>query len=62
MSADESATTPNETKFGSADREPTADEAATAEEQAKDVDVDEVAEHFNEMTEIGANVKGEGEI
>lgn len=51
-----------DTKFGSADREPTPDELATADEQAKDVDVDEVAEHFNEMTEIGANVKGEGEI
>lgn len=51
-----------DTKFGSADREPTPDELATADEQAKDVDVDEVAEHFSEMTEIGANVKGEGEI
>ncbi len=48
--------------FGSADREPTQDEIAIADEQAKDIDVDEAAEHYTEMTEIGANVKGEGEI
>lgn len=46
----------------SADRPPTADEAAAAERGAKDVEVDEVAEHFEEMNEIGANVRGEGEI
>jgi hypothetical protein len=42
-----------------ADRPPTEDEARRADE----VDVDPaVAEHFEEMNRIGAEVKGEGEI
>lgn len=46
----------------SADRPPTRDEAEAAERGKDGVDVDEVGEHFEEMNEIGANVKGEGEI
>lgn len=45
-----------------ADREPTAAEERAADEAAKDVDVDSVAEHFEEMTELGAQVEGEGRI
>ncbi len=45
-----------------ADREPTADEARIAEEQAKDVDLGHVAEHAQEMAQRGAKVKGEGQI
>ena len=42
-----------------ADREPTADEAAAAE----DLDVDPaVAEHYEEMAERGADQQGEGRI
>jgi len=42
-----------------ADRPPTDDEARRAEEQEPD---EAVAEHFDEMNRIGADVKGEGEI
>lgn len=45
-----------------ADREPTPDEEAAADEAAQDVDVDKVGEHFEEMNERGADVKGEGQI
>ncbi len=45
-----------------ADRPPTEQEAEAAERAATDVDIDEVAEHFEEMTEIGKNVKGEGSL
>ncbi len=45
--------------FGSADREPTDDEAAAAEKN--DVS-DETAEHFQEMSKIGAAAEGEGKI
>ena len=41
-----------------ADREPTDEEARVAESQ-EPVD-GSVAEHFEEMTEIGANVEGRG--
>lgn len=44
-----------------ADREPTPDEERMAEEVAADVDP-EVGEHYREMTEIGAEVEGEGRI
>jgi hypothetical protein len=47
---------------GGADRAPTADEERRADEAAEDVDVAAVGEHFSEMDEIGAEVKGEGEI
>jgi hypothetical protein len=42
-----------------ADRPPTDDEAERADAVAADP---EVAEHFEEMNRIGADVKGEGEI
>lgn len=45
-----------------ADRMPTAEEEAAAERAAADVDLDEVAEHYEEMAETGANVRGEGQI
>jgi hypothetical protein len=45
-----------------ADRAPTADEEAAAERGAATVDVDEVAEHYEEMSETGANIRGEGQI
>ncbi|HQZ32768.1 MAG TPA: hypothetical protein PK020_00015 [Ilumatobacteraceae bacterium] len=45
-----------------ADRPPTEQETQAAEKAAADVDIDDVAEHFEEMTEIGKNVKGEGSL
>ncbi len=45
-----------------ADRPPTEEEAKAAEAAAKDVDIKDVAEHFEEMTELGKNVKGEGSL
>ena len=45
-----------------ADRPPTDDEARAADAAAADVDVDNVAAHYEEMTEIGADVRGEGQI
>jgi len=41
---------------------PTPEEERQAEEAAADVDVEQVAEHYEEMTEKGANAKGEGQI
>lgn len=45
-----------------ADRPPTRDEEQTADRLAVDIDVGEVGDHFSELTEVGANVKGEGAI
>lgn len=45
-----------------ADREPTDQESADADAAAANVDLESVGEHFDEMDEIGANVKGEGQI
>jgi hypothetical protein len=47
-----------------ADRPPTPDEAAAAEEAAAALegDLPEIESHFREMTRIGAEVQGEGEI
>ncbi len=45
-----------------ADRLPSPDEEAAAEQAAKDVDVAKVAVHYEEMTEVGKEVRGEGEI
>ena len=45
-----------------ADREPTAQEEKDAETSARSVDVAEVADHYEEMAERGANVAGEGQI
>lgn len=46
-----------------ADRPPTPEEDAEAEEAlADDTERKKVAEHYEEMAELGADVKGEGEI
>lgn len=45
-----------------ADRPPTAAEEEAAERAADDVDVDEVATHYEQAMETGADVEGEGEI
>jgi hypothetical protein len=45
------------------DRPPTSEEAAAAERNGADEDDrKDVAQHEEEMMEIGANIKGEGEI
>ena len=41
---------------------PTPEEEAAAEAAAGDVDLDDVREHYEEMIDKGAHVKGEGEI
>ncbi|MEZ5248972.1 MAG: hypothetical protein R2713_07100 [Ilumatobacteraceae bacterium] len=41
---------------------PSPDEERAAERAADQVDVGAVAEHYEEMTELGANVRGEGQI
>ena len=48
------------TRFGAADREPTPEEAATAERYGRPAD--EVRAAFEEMMRIGSEVKGEGAI
>lgn len=45
-----------------ADRPPTADEDRAAERGAADVDVDRVADHYEDAARTGAHVEGEGEI
>ncbi len=45
-----------------ADRAPTPEEEQAAETAAKSVDMDEVAEHYEEMIERGAHVQGEGQV
>jgi hypothetical protein len=45
-----------------ADRGPTPEEEAAAEEAARDGVPPDVAAHEREMTERGANIKGEGQI
>jgi hypothetical protein len=52
------------TQSHSADRPPTGEEEAAAEESLEKIGADEaaVAEHYEEMTDIGAHVKGEGSI
>ena len=51
-------------KSHTADRLPTAEEEAAAERDRgkQDADREDVAEHYEEMTDLGAHVKGEGEI
>jgi hypothetical protein len=51
-------------KSHTADRPPTSEEEAAAERKRAELDADReaVAEHYEEMTELGAHVKGEGEI
>lgn len=52
------------TRRPGADRMPTPDEERSAEAAAEALteEMPKVAEHYEEMTEIGVNVKGEGEI
>ena len=52
------------TQSHSADRPPTSEEEAAAEESLQKFGADEeaVAEHYEEMSDIGAHVKGEGSI
>ena len=48
-----------------ADRPPTDDESAAADDHLSDSEKEErrsVAEHYEEMSEIGAEAKGEGRI
>ncbi len=47
-----------------ADRPPTPEEERLAERAERDLapDMPEVAQHYEEMTRIGAEVKGEGEV
>jgi hypothetical protein len=47
-----------------ADRPPTPEEEAAAERERAELDADrkDVAAHYDEMTELGAHIKGEGEI
>jgi len=48
--------------YGHADRPPTPEEEQSAERAAKNVDLDEVSEHYEEMAERGADTEGEGKI
>ncbi len=41
---------------------PTPEEERAAERSKDDVDLDKVDEHYREMNEKGANVKGEGNV
>ena len=53
---------PEEFREAGADRPPTKDEEETADAAAAEVDIDRVAEAFERQNEVGANVKGEGQI
>lgn len=53
---------PEEFAPAGADRPPTKDEEAAADEIAEEIDVDEVAEEYEHMTALGAHAKGEGQI
>jgi hypothetical protein len=48
-------------RHGGADRPPTDDEVAAAERSADSL-TDDVREHYEEMAEMGAEIKGEGQI
>jgi hypothetical protein len=54
----------DEASAHTADRAPTPDEEAAAERGATETaaNLEEVAEHYEEMADLGAHVKGEGEI
>jgi hypothetical protein len=70
----EQPTTPDEATRGaeqvdaehphSADRPPTDEESTAAERGLEEAggDLDDVAAHYEEMSDLGAHVKGEGEI
>ena len=44
------------------DRPPTEEEERVAERVSKDVDLDKTSENYEEMAELGADIKGEGQI
>ncbi len=54
----------NDERFppAAADRMPTVEEERAADRAAEDVDLEQVASHYEEMAEIGADVRGEGQI
>lgn len=62
MHADESNAGEGANASHTADREPTDEEAATANRVAATVDLTEVSAHEEEMAQKGANAKGEGAI
>ena len=45
-----------------ADREPTPEEETSAEKAARHVDLESVGKEYEHMNEVGAEVRGEGEI
>jgi hypothetical protein len=45
-----------------ADREPTEDAKKAAETAAKAVDLERVAQHYEQLAELGAKVKGDGQV
>jgi hypothetical protein len=51
-----------EFKDGVPDREPTPEEETAAERALSGVDVDTVAAEYEHMTDLGAHVRGEGQI
>jgi hypothetical protein len=52
----------DERRFGEADRLPTAGEERAADRTAADVDLQTIGDHYDEMAELGAKVRGEGTI
>lgn len=54
--------TEEEPKGADAGRGPTTEEEQAAERVAPEVDLDQVRRHEQEMTKLGANVKGEGQV
>ena len=52
------------TQAHAADRQPTAEEESAAERASKEFaeDSEDVAAHYEEMSDIGAHVEGEGKI
>jgi hypothetical protein len=51
-----------EFKDAEPDREPTPEEDEAAESARGEVDLDSVAEEYQHMNELGANVHGEGQV
>ena len=51
-----------EFKDAEADRMPTPDEEAAADRASTTVDLESVAEEYDHMAELGAHVRGEGQI
>jgi hypothetical protein len=62
MTDKETDTVNDQTKDHVADRLPTPEEEAAAEQARDGVDLDKVGAEFEEMAELGADVRGEGQI